>query len=133
MKVLIATQGTTLDSPMAKRFGHAPYYLKVDSDTMQVQVIDNAEHPDETHATIPQMVKRGVELFITGNIGPQAFALTDSLNRKVALARKMTAREALERLQEGELEILTAPTLKRSVHDHAHHSPRKSAQEKAVT
>ena len=123
MKVLIAAQGTTLDSPVAKRFGHAPYYLEVDLDTMQVQVIDNAAQPDETHAIIPHMVKRGVELFITGNIGPQAFNLTKSLNRKVALARKMTAREALVRLQDGELEILTAPTLKRSVHDHAHHSP----------
>lgn len=120
MKVLIAAQGTTLDSPVAKRFGHAPYYLNVDLDSMEIHVIDNAEHHDETHAIIPQMAKNGVKVFITGNIGPHAFELANSLNRQVALARKMSAREALEKLQRGELKILTAPTLKRSVHDHAH-------------
>ena len=118
MKILIAVQGTTLDSPVAKRFGHAPYYLTVDLDSRQIQVIDNAEPHDETHAIIPQMAENGVKLFITGNIGPTAFELTQSLNLQVALARKMSAREALDKLQRGELEILTGPTLKRSVHDH---------------
>ena len=121
MKVLIAIQGTTLDSMMAKRFGHAPYYLKVDLDSMQIELIDNPEHHDETHAIIPQMAENGVEVFITGNMGPHAFELTKSLNLQVALARKMSAREALEKLQRGELEILDAPTLKHSVHDHEHH------------
>ena len=120
MKVLIAVQGTTLDSPVAKRFGHAPYYLKLDLDTQQIQLIDNAESHDETHAIIPQMVEDGVKVFITGNIGPNAFELTHSLNLQVALARQMSAGEALERLQRGDLEILTGPTLKRSVHDHDH-------------
>jgi predicted Fe-Mo cluster-binding NifX family protein len=121
MKVLLATQKNTLDSPVAKRFGHAPYYLYVDSDSMQVQEIANDEHHDETHAIIPEMAKQGIEVFITGNIGPHAFELASSLNLQVALARKMSAREALEKLQRGELEILTAPTLKHSVHDHEHH------------
>jgi predicted Fe-Mo cluster-binding NifX family protein len=122
MKVLIAAQGITLDSPVAKRFGHAPYYLNVDLDSMQIQVIDNAEHHhDETHAIIPQMAENGVKVFITGNIGPHAFELTNSLNLQVALAREMSSQEALEKLQRGELEILTQPTLKRSVHNHTHH------------
>ena len=120
MKVLIAVQGTTLDSRVAKRFGHAPYYLKVDLDSKQSQLIENSDVHDETHAIIPQMAGKGVELFITGNIGPNAFELTRSLNLQVALARQMSAGEALERLQRGDLEILTGPTLKRSVHDHDH-------------
>ena len=122
MKVLIAANSSTLDSPVAKRFGHAPYYLVVNTVTMQVQVIDNGEHDDETHAIIPHMVGQGVEVFITGNIGPNAFKLIQALKRQVALARRMSAGEALGRLQRGELDILSAPTLKRSVHNHAHHS-----------
>jgi predicted Fe-Mo cluster-binding NifX family protein len=122
VKVVIAANGPTLDSSMAKRFGHAPYYLLVDTATMQVQAIDNSEHDDETHAIIPQMIRQGVEVFITGNIGPNAFKLVRSLNRQVGLARQMTAGEALARLDRGELEMLVAPTLKRSVHNHTHHS-----------
>lgn len=122
MKVLIAANGPTLDSSVAKRFGHAPYYLYVDSETGQAQAINNTDHHDETHAIIPHMVGQGVEVFITGNIGPHAFELTRSLKRQVALARQMSANEALDKLQKGELEILSAPTLKHSVHDHTHHS-----------
>jgi len=122
MKVLIAANGPEFDSKVAKRFGHAPYYLCVDSETGQTQVIDNRDRHDETHAIIPEMVGQGVEIFITGNIGPNAFRLAQSLNRPVALARKMSAGQALDKLQSGELELLSAPTLKRSVHNHAHHS-----------
>jgi predicted Fe-Mo cluster-binding NifX family protein len=122
MKVLVAANGPTLDSRVAKRFGHAPYYLCVDTATRQVQAIDNSEHHDETHAVIPHMARQGVGVFITGNIGPHAFELARSLKRRVALARNMSANEALDRLQRGELKVLSAPTLKRSIHEHDHHS-----------
>jgi predicted Fe-Mo cluster-binding NifX family protein len=119
MKVLIAATGPTLDSSVAQWFGHAPYYLLVDSTTMQVQVIDNSEHNDETHTIIPHMASQWAEVFITENIGPHAFQLARSLNRQVALARQISVGEALARLQRGELEILSAPTVKHSLHDHA--------------
>lgn len=122
MNALIAADGTTLDRVVAKRFGHAPYYLYVDTDTGKVQVVENTDHDDETHAIISQMAQQGAEVFITGNIGPHAFALVRSLGRQVALARKMSAAAALEKYQKGELEILQAPTVKQSFHDHAHHS-----------
>jgi predicted Fe-Mo cluster-binding NifX family protein len=86
-----------------------------------VQVIDNTGHHDESHAIIPQMVKQGAEVFIAGNIGPYAFQLVRSLDCQVALARKMLVREALEKWRAGKLEILSAPTVKRSFHDHTHH------------
>ena len=122
MNILIAADGTTLDSAVAKRFGHAPYYLYVDADTGQVQAIENTDHDDETHAIIPQMIQQGADIFITGNIGPHAFELVKSLNRQVAVARNMSVADALKNLQDGELEILHAPTVKQSFHDHSHHS-----------
>jgi len=130
MKVFIAANEPTLDSPVAKRFGHAPCYLLVDTATNQAQVIDNPDaghdhdehdHHDDDHAIIPQMVKQGVSVFITGNIGPHAFELIQSHHCRVALARKMSAAEALEQFKNNQLEILTEPTVKRSLHDHSHH------------
>jgi predicted Fe-Mo cluster-binding NifX family protein len=124
---LIAADGTTLDSAVAKRFGHASYYLYVDASTGQIQVIENTDHDhddhnEESHDIIPQMVQQGADVFITGNIGPHAFDLVKSLNRQVAVARKMSVAEALENLQDGELEFLHAPTVKQSFHNHRHHS-----------
>jgi predicted Fe-Mo cluster-binding NifX family protein len=121
VKVIIAAGGPTLESGVAKRFGHAPYYLLVDTSTGQVEAIDNTGQHDESHAIIPQMVERGVEAFITGNIGPHAFELVRSLQRQVALARGMSAGEALDRFQKGKLALLDAPTVKHSLHDHEHH------------
>ena len=77
MRVLIAAQGPTLDDQVAKRFVHAPYYLILDSDTLEVQVLHNAGH-DESHAIIPRAARKGVAVAITGNIGPQAFELSGS-------------------------------------------------------
>ncbi|HMQ54005.1 MAG TPA: NifB/NifX family molybdenum-iron cluster-binding protein [Anaerolineae bacterium] len=122
MKVAIAASGPSLDSPVAKRFGHAPYYLLVDSATLETLVFENREPEDETHAIIPDLTGQGAEVFITGNIGPHAFELARSLERPVALARQMPAREALAKLQKGELELLQAPTVKHSRHNHTHHS-----------
>lgn len=125
MKVVIATNGPTLDSRVAQRFGHAPYYLLVDATTRELQVIENHEHDDETHAIIPQLAEQEAKVFVTGNIGPHAFQLIRSLQGQVALARLMPASEALDKLQRGELELLNAPTVKHSRHDlpggHAHH------------
>jgi predicted Fe-Mo cluster-binding NifX family protein len=126
MKVVVAANGPTLDSLVAKRFGHAPYYLLLDSTTRELQVIENREHGDETHAIIPQQAGQGAVVFIAGNIGPHAFQFIQSLQRQVALARRMPAGEALNKLEKGELELLSAPTVKHSQHDlrgdHAHHS-----------
>ncbi len=120
MKIVIAAEGPTLESSVAKRFGHAPYYLFVDTATGQVQGINNPDEHDESHAIIPQLAGQGAEVFVTGNIGPQAFQLARSLNCQVALARRKTAAEALDSLQRGELEFLSAPTVKQSFHHHNH-------------
>lgn len=117
MKVVIAAAGPTLDSLVAQRFGHAPYYLLVDVVTRELHVIENHEHDDETHAIIPQLAGQGAEVFVTGNIGPHAFQLIQSLQGQVALASRMPAGEALDKLERGELELLSAPTVKHSRHD----------------
>jgi predicted Fe-Mo cluster-binding NifX family protein len=134
MKVLIAAQGPTLDDQVAKRFGHASYYLILDSDTLEVRVLHNTGH-DESHSIIPRAAREGVTVAITGNIGPQAFELSGSCQIQVALARKMSAKEALQKLRSDQLRILEAPTVQKSPHEHRHdreatetHSKRHNSQ-----
>jgi len=122
LKVLIATDKKTLDGRVSKRFGHAAYYLIVNLDTMQVKVIDNRnQSEDHDHTIIEQAANAGVKIFITGNIGPEAYKMIDSRNLQVAVARKMTGMEALEKLQRRELKILDSPTLRHSIHEHKRH------------
>jgi predicted Fe-Mo cluster-binding NifX family protein len=128
MKVLVAASGAGRESAVARRFGHAPYYLCVDPATDGMDVIENREDPDRSHAMIPGLVARGVDVFITGNIGPHAFEMIRSLGARVAMARKMSVDQALTKLQKGELTFLDKPTLAHSVHEHAERPARSGAE-----
>lgn len=121
MKVLVASTGESLDSKVAKRFGHAPCFIISKGGAAEYEVLQN-EHSGENHEMIYEAAKKGVEMFVTGNIGPHAFDIIRSLGLNVALARGMSVSGALKKLHNNELQILSAPTVKHSVHDHAHGS-----------
>jgi predicted Fe-Mo cluster-binding NifX family protein len=119
MKVLVASTGPEPESKIAKRFGHAAYYQIVERRTGLTEIVDNREREDDgSHDLIANLVRKGVEVVVTANIGPQAFCVVRGLHARVALARNMTVAEALEKLDQGELRFLDTPTLSRSVHDH---------------
>ena len=117
MKVFIGTDTADLSSRIAKRFGHAKYYLIYNTESKDYQASLNKEH-DEKHSILTEMISKGVEAFILGNIGPHAFSILNGDGIKVYLARKITAEEALNKLANDELELLTEPTIKKSMHHH---------------
>ena len=106
-----------LKSKIAKRFGHANYYLIYDSESKKIDSRVNSGH-DEEHSGLVDLTNEGVENFIVGNIGPNAFRVLNHKNTKVYLARKTIAEEALNKFFNNELEELTSPTLKRSIENH---------------
>lgn len=117
MKILLATDGKTLESKIAKRFGHANYYLIFDSESKKLDARTNSGH-DDNHSSLVDLANEGVTNFIVGNIGPNAFKVLHDKNTKVYLARKYRAKEALDKFLNNELEELTNPTLKRSIEGH---------------
>ena len=117
MKILLATDGKTFKSRIAKRFGHAKYYLIFDSESKEIDVRINSGH-DDNHSNLIVLADEDVENFIVGNIGPNAFRVLNDKNAKVYLASKTIAEEALNKFFNNELEELTSPTLKRSIENH---------------
>ncbi len=117
MKILLATDGKTLESKIAKRFGHANYYQIYDHESKEIEARVNHGH-DDNHSSLVDLANEGVTIFIVGNIGPNAFKVLNDKNTKVYLARKIIAKEALEKFLNNELEELTNPTLKRSIEGH---------------
>jgi len=117
MKIFIGTDTAELSSKIAKRFGHANYYIIYNTESKGFEVSSNEEH-DEKHSILSEAIGKGVEAFIVGNIGPHAFSILDGDGIKVYLARQMTAEEALNKLVNGELKLLTEPTIKKSMHHH---------------
>ncbi len=73
MRIIVISEGESLDSYVADDFGHAPFFLLVDSDTLDYHVIVN-EYKDSEQgagfAVANAIVSVGnVDAVITGGIG----------------------------------------------------------------
>ena len=122
MLILIGSDGNNLESTIAKRFGHANYYILFNSESQSFNVFENNDE-GHNHENLRNFLNKGVEAFIVGNIGPYAFEIINTNVSKVYLARKMIVREAIKKVIKGELLQLSEPTVKRSM-EHKHHSHR---------
>jgi predicted Fe-Mo cluster-binding NifX family protein len=122
MLILIGSDGNSFESQIAKRFGHANYFILFNTEKKSFEAIENIDE-GHNHDNLRVFLDKGVEAFIVGNIGPYAFEIINTPATKVYLARKMLVREAIEKYIKGELMQLSEPTVKRSL-EHRHHSHR---------
>lgn len=126
MLVLIGSDGNKLDSPIAKRFGHAGYFIVFNTGTKSFEVFENIDE-GHNHENLLEFLNKGVETFIVGNIGPHAFDMINTSKSKVYIARKMSVQESIKKFLNNELKQLTEPTAKQSIGhshddgDHHHH------------
>ena len=121
MLILISSDGNNLDSPVAKRLGHANYFILFNTDTKNFEAFENLVE-EHNHDNLYDFLQKGVEVFIVGNIGPHAFEIINTPKSKVYLARKMSVSESINKFTSGELEHLAEPTVKKSIgHKQDHH------------
>jgi len=118
MKIVIGADDKILESKVAKRFGHANYFILYDTDTKNYEAFENIDE-GHNHENLQNFLDKGVEVFIVGNIGPHAFEVINTPKSKVYLARKMSVQEAIDKFIKGEFQHLTEPTAKKSIgYDH---------------
>lgn len=75
MKLCITSTGNTMTSAVDPRFGRAPYFMLIDTETDQAQAIENTAVADAQGAGIGAariMLDQGVEALLTGHLGPNA-------------------------------------------------------------
>lgn len=107
MKVAISATGSTLDSTMDQRFGRAAFFLVVDSETSQFEVINNEAAGAAGGAGITSaqtVVDKGVEAVITGNVGPNAMSVLNTA--EIAIYRGVSAsiQDNIDKFKKGTLE-----------------------------
>ena len=118
MLILIGSDGNKLESPVAKRFGHADYFIIFNTLTNSFEAFKNIDE-GHNHKNLQEFLDEGVEVFIVGNIGPHAFEIVNTSKSKIYLARNMSILESIDQFQKGELKELTEPTVKHSIgHKH---------------
>ena len=114
MKICVSSSGKNLDENVDPRFGRCHYFLIVDSDTMDFESVfnDSAMASGGAGILAAQTVsKTGVEVVITGNMGPNAFQTLLAAGLKVFTGASGTIKEAVEKYKKGELNETEAPNV----------------------
>ncbi len=114
MKFLVAATAPDLSAKIHKRFGSADYYIVIDPETLKYNAIHGTGKDEPTHG-IRRFVGLDIGTVIVGNIGPGVFSDIAEMGWSVYSCHGMTVREAIEKVQSGQISPLKAPTMKRSV------------------
>ncbi len=117
MKVLVASEGTSIDSMVARRLTLAATYIVVDLDTMRLHVIPGQELKD--HQSIIEAAQAwGVDAIIAGNIAPRFQERLSAAKLRAALAGSVKVRDALERFKNGQLHLLDLSDFQKTIEEH---------------
>jgi len=114
MKIAVTSVGATLDSQVDPRFGRAQYLLIVDTDSLDVEAIDNPNVAAGGGAGIQtaQMVAgKGAQAVLTGNCGPNAFRTLNAADIQIYTNVSGVVRDAIESLKRGILQPISGPSV----------------------
>lgn len=106
MKIGVTSTGKDLNAQVDPRFGRCQYFLIIDSETMNFEIIPNESAMASGGAGIQaaQMIaKTGTKVVLTGNVGPNAFQTLSAAGVKVVTGVDGTVKEAVEKYKKGEL------------------------------
>lgn len=114
MKIAVTSTGPTLDDNVEARFGRCPYFLIIDTDTMQLEAIENPNIALGGGAGIQSaqlMSEKGVMTVLTGNCGPNAFNVFGQAGIQVIVGISGPVRNAVEQFKTGSLSSASAPNV----------------------
>jgi predicted Fe-Mo cluster-binding NifX family protein len=114
MKICISAIAGSLDARVEPRFGRCPFFIIVDSDTMEYEVVANNAANAAGGAGIQaaqSVADNGVDVILTGNIGPNAYRVLSAAEIRMVTGVTGTVRCAVEQFKQGQYQEITGPTV----------------------
>ena len=114
MKICVTATGNTLEAAVDPRFGRTSHFIIVDPETMAFEPLPNTAVSAMSGAGIQAaqtIASKGVNVVITGNVGPNAFQALASAGIKIVVGAYGTVREVVTKYMRGELRETHAPTV----------------------
>jgi len=114
MKIAVTSTGPTLDDNVEARFGRCPYFLVIDTDTMQYEALENPNIALGGGAGIQSaqlMSEKGVIAVLTGNCGPNAFNVFGQAGVQVIVGVNGSVRNAVEQFKAGTFSSASGPNV----------------------
>jgi predicted Fe-Mo cluster-binding NifX family protein len=113
VKVIVSASGKGLDAQVDPRFGRAPYFLLVDTETMEHEALENRQNlqaPQGAGIQAATLVARQKPAAVlTGHCGPKAFKTLQAANIQVAVGVAGSITEVIERFRRGEYSYTDTP------------------------
>ncbi|MDD2777939.1 MAG: NifB/NifX family molybdenum-iron cluster-binding protein [Methanocellales archaeon] len=114
MKICVTASSGSLDTQVDPRFGRCQYFLIVDSDTMDFEAMPNISADTMGGAGIQAaqaVANKGVEVVITGNVGPNAIQTLSAAGIKIITGAFGTVREVIKMHKSGQLKETSGATV----------------------
>ena len=113
MKICVSAMGKDLSAQIDWKFGRCPYFVIVDPDTMAFEAVPNENSIDVAGQAFciahPEtLLNKGVDLVISGNIGPNIYHMFHAAGVDIANLTAGTVKEAVELYKSGGLSIIGA-------------------------
>jgi predicted Fe-Mo cluster-binding NifX family protein len=107
MKIVVTSQGESLQAQVDPRFGRAARFLLYDTETGQVRSVDNRQSLNAAQGAgiqAAETVSRlGAECLITGHCGPKAFRTLMAAGIRIYTGARGTVAEAIAAFEQGRL------------------------------
>jgi predicted Fe-Mo cluster-binding NifX family protein len=114
MKIAIPASSDKLEANLDPRFGRCQYFLIVDSDSMDFNAIPN-DSINAAHGAGIQaaqiIANMGVDVVITGNVGPNAFNVLFASGIKIVTGASGNIKDVIEKFKSGQLKEVKNPTV----------------------
>ncbi len=104
MKICITAEGDSLDSQVDSRFGRCRYFLIYDTEKNAAEWLLNSNAGFSGGAgtqSAQLMASKGVEVVLTGNIGPNAFKILEAAGIRVVTGLFGKVSEIIEEFRTG--------------------------------
>jgi len=113
MRVAVSATGANPDAAIDPRFGRCPYFIIVDTETLEFEAVPNTSQYAPSGAGIQsaQMIaSKGAKVVLTGSVGPNAYQALSATGIQIINGVFGTVKEAVEKFKSGQLRQATTPT-----------------------
>jgi predicted Fe-Mo cluster-binding NifX family protein len=112
MKICISSTVDNMNGMTDGRFGRCPFYAIYDDATKEYEFVANDGAKEAQGAGLKaaqQVVDKGVEVVITGNVGPNAMRVLESGNIKIYKILGDKIKEQVDYYNQGKLISISKP------------------------
>ncbi len=114
MKICITSQGNDLEAQVDPRFGRCQYFVIVETDTNETDVLGNPNKDGMGGVGVQSgqfMSEKQVKVVLTGNVGPNAFQTLQAGGIEVITGISGKVKEVVEKYTKGEFKSDQGPSV----------------------